>query len=1380
MATPRRPPSAAAPPDGAGPAPRASKAGRAAGAAAPRPGQVERTGLPLSAQLQLAPDLDALLQVAAASALAPVLEEPAQLFLETCRLSDRAAQRLEQWLDEVGAGALGGLLAAERRPGLRRALGAPGLVELTAALRSFLEEERAAREPVAEQGLRVEMSPGAVAAFARAHGAEAALARPLGLVVEAPLSAAASRMRLDAALCCPVGPSGAGAQRLEIGVKRDVVRVLQAHVDLLPRLRAEAQVRIERSGPGSPTLAAVAAGLRALRAPLAERCAPPLVLALDRGRLEWRPAERLLRLPVGLAGPLERCAGGAPRVAELHIGEGGAIRLSCACGPEAEPCPWRLRAIDHLLEVLAAPGEAGPVLAQVEREAGRAAWHAGIDALDALDAALSAAQRPALRPDEALGWLLVRDEERVVSAQPLLVRSTAEGWQWRRPPSAAPAALHPLCERPGDHRALDALLGLPASALPAAARRLVGLRQVVALLGHPRVFRLDEGARSLSPLPVRGAALGLLLRPDAEGGALLEAELDGQVQPMDRLAERLAGLRGEGCSVIFEDGALSVVSVEDSGLDLLIALAARDQRFPPDGVDALFDRLDALDALLPVRIDPELRGEEAEPSARPRAVLKLLHDSDGALALRLRLRVQPLPDARLRVPGQGPPIAHGRAADGGRRWASRDRGEELWAAKDLAARLGLSLDAAAEPWAWFIARTDEALLIVQRLEAERTARPGALEVVWDGERPAPLRTAEAAALQLQVGGGRDWFGLSGGLEVDGVIIELEALLQMVAAGRRYLAVEGRGWVALQDSLREQLEALEQLSRLGPEGRAIPAVGVGAVEALARAGAEIEADERWAALRARVQAAERVEVSAPAGLRATLRPYQLAGLRWMAQLASWGAGAVLADDMGLGKTVQALALLLLRAGEGPALVVAPTSVEANWLSEAARFAPGLEVWAHRARRPGAGGSSGAPPGPAQVVVVSYGLLVRDQAELGAVAWATVVLDEAHAIKNSDTARARAARALNAGFVLALTGTPVENRVSELWSLLSVTAPGLLGSLGRFRETFVGPIEREGDRDRRARLAALIRPFVLRRRKSEVAPELPPRTERSELLPMSPPHRARYEAARAEALQGLSAAPELGEEARRLAVLAALTRLRLLACHPALVSGAGDFAGVVSKLERLRALLAELRAAGQQVLVFSQFVRHLDLVEAALLRDGHLLCRLDGGTPVARRQAQIERFQAGQADVFLISLQAGGVGLNLTAASAVIHLDPWWNPAVEDQATGRAHRIGQARPVTVIRLITEGTVEQTVLEMHADKRELVSGLLSGTEAAARLDLAALAALVTASAGLAIGGPDEGEAETEAEDEVGADRYPLPAFDRPPSPDFDAGAPPDRRAR
>ncbi|HEX5065041.1 MAG TPA: DEAD/DEAH box helicase [Myxococcota bacterium] len=449
-----------------------------------------------------------------------------------------------------------------------------------------------------------------------------------------------------------------------------------------------------------------------------------------------------------------------------------------------------------------------------------------------------------------------------------------------------------------------------------------------------------------------------------------------------------------------------------------------------------------------------------------------------------------------------------------------------------------------------------------------------------------------------------------------------------------------------------------------------------------------------------------ETALPADLSAELRSYQRRGVDWLCALRDAGLGALLADDMGLGKTLQALCAL-----RGRALVVAPTSVLPNWEEETRRFRPSLKVGLYH-------GPKRALDPAANVTLTSYAILRLDADALAAVGWDAVVLDESQAIKNPTSQVARAAYALRGAFRVALTGTPVENRLDELWSQLHFTNPGLLGGRSDFERQTARPIA-EGNAEAAARLRERTRPFVLRRTKREVAPELPPRTEVVLHVELSEPERTLYDAVRAATREEIVA--QLAQGASPLQVLEALLRLRQAACHPGLLPG--HDAESSSKLELLLEQLEEGIAEGHKALVFSQWTSLLDRIEPLLARAKLPFTRLDGST--RDRGAVVADFQReGGPPVLLISLRAGGTGLNLTAADHVFILDPWWNPAVEDQAADRAHRIGQDRPVMVYRLVSENTVEERVQALQKSKRELADAALAGAAGAlTRDDLMAL---------------------------------------------------------
>lgn len=454
---------------------------------------------------------------------------------------------------------------------------------------------------------------------------------------------------------------------------------------------------------------------------------------------------------------------------------------------------------------------------------------------------------------------------------------------------------------------------------------------------------------------------------------------------------------------------------------------------------------------------------------------------------------------------------------------------------------------------------------------------------------------------------------------------------------------------------------------------------------------------------------------PKGLRATLRPYQHDGYAWLQFLGSCGLSGVLADDMGLGKTLQALAHIQAEKEAGrlmkPCLVVVPTSLIPTWRNEAKRFAPGLEVLIlHGNDRRNL--FDDIPD--YDLVLTSYALMLRDRDELLRHKYRLVVLDEAQAIKNPSTKLARTACQLEAEHRVALTGTPMENHLGELWSVFNFLMPGFLGDRETFRRVFRNQIEKEGDQERQRLLGSRVRPFLLRRTKEQVASELPPKEEIVREIELEEGQRDLYESVRLSMHRRVREEIEQRGLARsNIAILEALLKLRQVCCDPRLLKN-GEAAGrsASGKFEYLMELLPDMVETGRRVIIFSQFVEMLDLIAEALTREGLPFLKLTGQTK--DRETPVARFQAGEVPIFLISLRAGGVGLTLTAADTVIHYDPWWNPAVEAQATDRAHRIGQDKTVFVYKLIASGTVEEKMVELQARKKALVDGVLEGTAA------------------------------------------------------------------
>ncbi|MBT9599436.1 MAG: DEAD/DEAH box helicase [Vitreoscilla sp.] len=740
---------------------------------------------------------------------------------------------------------------------------------------------------------------------------------------------------------------------------------------------------------------------------------------------------------------------------------------------------------------------------------------------------------------------------------------------------------------------------------------------------------------------------------------------------------------------------------------------------PRQGAALLQEVLSGLGSHFRIHTDDESAGPVAarELPADSRLRAELVPVGDG---LQLRLVAAPFgadyrADGPRLIPGNGRP-----------RVVATLRNESLGVQRDLArerAHLEAVLDACPllpapdgnAPCEWSVDTAEQALALVEALHR----LPDAVALDWPQGRPLRVETAGLGQLVLRVHTRQEWLAVQGELKVDEeLVLSLQQLVGSSAGPRSRFVPLGEGrYLALTQELRERLDdlaAVAEASRAKGEDLAalrIPSVAAPWLRDVLQ-GTQVEHDAAFATRLARLDEAQRLVPAVPATLQARLRPYQEEGVEWALRLAHAGLGACLADDMGLGKTLQALAVLLARAAAGPALVVAPTSLMGNWRAEARRFAPSLSVSVYGEEGASADRSAALAEARAgQVVLVSYALLQIDGEAFAGREWATLVLDEAQAIKNAAAKRSQAVFALKAGFRMALSGTPIENRLAELWSIMRACNPGLLGSAARFGERFAGPIERQQDKRAQRQLRRLIAPFILRRTKAQVLDDLPPRTELVLRVEGDAAEQAHYEALRRDAL--MAAERSLAGDApgqSHLNILAGLTRLRRAACDPRLVSP--QLARPGPKVRAFAELAAELVANGHKALVFSQFVDFLALLREPLDAAGIAYQYLDGSTPMAERTRRVDAFQAGQGELFLISLKAGGFGLNLTVADYVVIADPWWNPAAEDQASGRAHRIGQQRPVTVYRLVNAGTLEERILTLHHDKRELANLLLDAT--------------------------------------------------------------------
>ena len=657
----------------------------------------------------------------------------------------------------------------------------------------------------------------------------------------------------------------------------------------------------------------------------------------------------------------------------------------------------------------------------------------------------------------------------------------------------------------------------------------------------------------------------------------------------------------------------------------------------------------------------------------------------------------------------------------------------------------------------------QALPVLEQVDGAVVEVAGEVPDYHEAEE-APLITTDVA----EDGERLDWFSLQVRVRVGQEDVPVARLMTAVATGAEEVLLDSGRWVSLAD--RPEIVRLARLMEEGrdlrdPEARSAGDLSVTPFQAglyaeLVRLGVVGEATRRWRegverllAVAAAAEAgddgagagpgadggagpgagaASALDVPVPAGLRAALRPYQLDGYRWLALLQSTGLGGVLADDMGLGKTIQVLAVVqrmmegrsaVVPEESGPVLVVAPTSVVGAWVEQAARFCPDLRVRAVTRTRAKRGEELGEIVADADMVVTSYTIARLEEEDFTGVDWSWVVLDEAQFVKNRTAVTYKTVRSLRTPSTVAITGTPLENSLMDLWSLLSIAAPGLLPGPDRFAKVYRRPVE-HGDDDALAALRARIRPFLLRRAKEDVAADLPDKSEQILSVELGAGHRRAYDRRLARERQKILGLLEEDTAQARFTALKSLTILRQMALDPALVETPRGDAGAdltgraaggrrhrpTAKVEVLLETLRPVVAEGHRALVFSQFTRYLTGVREALESDGMRTAYLDGTT--TNRQEVIDAFRAGRADVFLISLKAGGFGLTLTEADYVFLLDPWWNPQAEEQAVDRTHRIGQDKPVMVYRLVSAGTIEEKVMALKEKKAELFDRVVEGS--------------------------------------------------------------------
>ncbi|WP_300692661.1 DEAD/DEAH box helicase [uncultured Bacteroides sp.] len=611
--------------------------------------------------------------------------------------------------------------------------------------------------------------------------------------------------------------------------------------------------------------------------------------------------------------------------------------------------------------------------------------------------------------------------------------------------------------------------------------------------------------------------------------------------------------------------------------------------------------------------------------------------------------------------------------------------------------------------------------MLDMLEFVRQA-PDTYFIEWPEGKKLNLHTflsSSDCSINLKAKG--NWFEVEGEIRIDEqTVLSATQLLEILGnAPAKYIRLNETDYLKLDDMLRKQLQKLEALSIKERGKMKISGFNAGLLGEALEGELKIECDKSVDTLRKKIRKSLKLAPEVPTTLQASLRNYQEDGFQWIVRLNSWGAGACLADDMGLGKTIQTIAFLLYKANEGASLVIAPASVIPNWRNELQRFAPTLKISILNEstdRRTlidtEAGGS---------VILSTYGLLVTEEEALVSKKWNVVCLDEAHTIKNRDTKMSKVAMRLQADNKLILTGTPIQNHLSELWNLFAFITPGMLGSYEQFSRKYITPIEQEGNKEKQRQLKRIVSPFMLRRTKTEVLEELPEKMEIILPVELSEKEMSIYEALRLEAKKEIETTSSVN-----VSTLAAITRLRQAACAMYLTNPA--LGTSCSKIQMLVSLINEIKEGNNRVLIFSQFTSFLELVRRTLDEANEKYLYLDGSTNMKQREKMVKQFQQGECPLFLISLKAGGLGLNLTGANYVIHLDPWWNPAIEQQATDRAYRIGQQKKVTVYHLIAQHTIEEKILRLHHTKRNLADSLIEGNNISHKLTEKELLELLT----------------------------------------------------
>lgn len=735
----------------------------------------------------------------------------------------------------------------------------------------------------------------------------------------------------------------------------------------------------------------------------------------------------------------------------------------------------------------------------------------------------------------------------------------------------------------------------------------------------------------------------------------------------------------------------------------LIELLGKGLKVPQTEVRKISEFLNNAESLINIEGDIKVLGkglDEVFGKTEPQFFIE--PKGNGLL---FKLRSVPGDSSNFYLPGHGKSEFIG-SMNGKDSVITRDLAKERSEADSLITSIPLFEGDKNSDYMWMVEDTEDSLIVLEKLKTNHE------NIILNWPKGKSLKIAATVTsdnLFNSVDKKREWFEVSGEFEIDKKrVLNLKKLMALSEASEsRFIQLGNGEYLALTRELKKEIDTISTFSQKS-RGDSIKLHPLALLAIEDNKITQFKESREWLE---KFKESYNRKFRVPKSSKVDLRDYQQDGFLWMKRLSESGAGALLADDMGLGKTVQTIVLLDSYKNKKPSLIIVPASLVFNWYDEIKRFAPGLSphILSDSNREEQVNSL-----GEGDILITSYGLIQRNNELFTNRNWSNLILDEAQAVKNSMTKRTKVISTINRDFTLMTTGTPIENHLGELWSLFNILIPGFLGSFENFKTKYKDPIEKNNNKEVKERLKKVISPFILRRTKEEVLTELPPKTEINLMVEMNRDERAFYEAVRERAVEKIE---NNDEKDPRFKVLAELTKLRQASCNPKLLDNRSKIGS--GKLELFGEKIHELIESNHQALVFSQFVGHLKLIADFLDKKGIEYFYLDGSVPAKKRKDLVKGFQNGEKPLFLISLKAGGSGLNLTAADYIFHMDPWWNPAVEDQASDRAHRIGQERPVTVYRLISAGTIEEQIISLHKEKRELAESLLSDSATSLRLD-------------------------------------------------------------